>query len=186
MDSGGWLQAKFATYTSSPREKKRSLSAAGAIFGVILRVCMRNILVGAAGELRFVDCRRGVRLMADFRCLDSHRISSLAPGKLDSSFWILWILLDIEPLRIQRIQRNPTIRRALFAMESRRAELSITRVGSRLQSFRRLPWTDSLNFSTPLRCAQQGRARVVFSQSPWAGNMIASWVQTRTMEKVSI
>ena len=115
MDSGGWLQAKFATYTFSPREKNRSLSAAGAIFGVILRVytCMRNILVGAAGELRFVDCRRGVRLMADFRCLDSHRISSLAPGKLDSSFWILWILLDIEPLRIQRIQRNPSMRRSL-------------------------------------------------------------------------
>ena len=56
MDSGGWLEAKFATYTFSPREKNRSLSAAGAIFGVILRVCtsrMRNILVGAAGELRF-------------------------------------------------------------------------------------------------------------------------------------
>ena len=118
MDSGGWLQAKFATYTFSPREKKRSLSAAGAIFGVILRVNMKNILVGAAGELRFVDCCRGVKvgseLQPDFRCLDSHRISSLAPGKLDSSFWILWILLDIELLRIQRIQWNPTIRPSLI------------------------------------------------------------------------
>ena len=108
----GFRQSSLHTL-SHLAKKKRSLSAAGAIFGVILRVNMRNILVGAAGELRFVDCRRGVRLMADFRCLDSHRISSLAPGKLDSSFWILWILLDIEPLRIQRIQRNPTIRRSL-------------------------------------------------------------------------
>ena len=74
MDSDGWLEAKFATYTFSPREKNRSLSAAGAIFGVILRVCMRNILVGAAGELRF-----------DFRV--NHCIGHLLLSRQES--WIL-------------------------------------------------------------------------------------------------